>query len=172
MTTYPDGRIKPVAQALITCLTNENALNPSPAGLVSYRLGVTGEPLAGTSEDECCDGLAFVRFSRLFASWSTPTPNTVSVNCALAWAAEFEIGIWRCVPIGTVEAPPSTADWLAAQNKMWDDTKTLRATACCFTKTRDPKTVQWGEIAPKSDPEGGCFGVSMMITADLYGRET
>lgn len=170
MSTYPDKLVKPVGQALLTCLTTENAINPAPAGFISYRLGVTGEPLAGTSEDECCAGLAFVRFSRLFPSWSTPTPNAVSIRCALAWAAEFEIGIWRCVPIGTIEAPPTTADWLAVQNKMWDDMETLRSTACCFTRTRDAGSVQWGEIAPKSDPEGGCFGVSMLLSVDLYGR--
>lgn len=171
MTTYPDTLIRPVMQNILTCLTNEAAQNPSPPGLVSYRLGVTGDPLAGVVEDECCDGLAWLRFSQMTPSWSAPNPNTASVRCAVAWTLEVEIGIWRCVPMGDAAAPPTPEEWLEAQNQMFDDTKTLRATACCFTRQRDPGSVVWGPIAPKSDPQGGCFGVSMFLTIDLYGRQ-
>lgn len=169
MTTYPDARVRPVAQLLMTCLSDVVAASPSPVGTTSYRLGVTGEPLAGVSEDECCDGLAYVRMGSMIPSFSTPTPMAVSVRCALAWAADFEIGIWRCVPIGSAETPPSPADWLAAQNQMFDDMATLRGVACCFSRQRDAGTVLWSELAPKSDPEGGCFGVSMTLSVDLYG---
>ncbi len=170
MTTYPDGRVRPVAEALMTCLANEAAGSPNPPGTVSYRLGVTGEPLAGTIIDECCNGLAYLRIGAMQPSWSTPSPNNVSIRCGMAWAIEMEIGIWRCVPIGTAEVPPSPADWLVAQNQMFDDMLTLRAVACCFVKQRDPGSVLYAEASPKDDPEGGCFGVSLTMSVDLYGR--
>lgn len=170
MTTYPDARVRPAAELLMSCLAAEAAASPSPPGTISYRLGVTGEPLAGTIVDECCNGLAFVRVSTMTPSWSTPTPNATPIRCGLAWQIEFEIGIWRCVPIGSAEVPPDSLDWLAAQNQMFDDMLTLRAAACCFVGKREPGTVVYSDISPKDDPEGGCFGVSMTLLVDLYGR--
>jgi len=170
--TYPDPRILPVSQLLMSCLCENVLLNPKPPQQCGFRIGATGDPLAGFEEDECCGGLAFVRFNRAYPSFNVPNQNPTAISCALTWAAEFEMGIWRCVPIGTAAAPPSQAEWDQAHVDQMNDWATLRATLCCFLDQREQRSVSVSEMAPKGDPEGGCFGISMTLQADIYGRFT
>lgn len=168
--TYPDPRGLPVAQLLMKCLCQEVLLNPKPPAQCGFRVGVTGEPLAGVEVDECCDGLAFVRAGRIYPTFNVPNQNPEAISCALTWALELEMGIWRCVPIGDVDAPPTQAEWDEVNTDQFNDFATLRAALCCFLDQRDPRSIGVTEWAPKSDPQGGCFGSSMTLTAELYGR--
>ena len=174
MTIYPDRRVAPVAEKILECLRSEAAQNPDPPGLVGYRIGTSGDPLAGTMEDECCQGLAYVRVNRVYPSDNVPNQNPEPIRCVLLWAAEIEIGIWRCAPVGTLQAPPSQEEWDAFNVKMLNDFRTLDATFCCFQKwlqaTNRAPGAAITEWAPKGDPEGGCFGSSMTLDVDLIGR--
>lgn len=166
--TYPDAKAWPVAQKALACLEDNAAHHPNPPAAFSFRLGVTGEPLGGLAEDECCNGLGFVRLSRIFPSNSVPTPLQAAVSCNLTWAMELEIGIWRCVPVGTAQAPPSVQAWKDAQEDMFSDWTVMREVICCLMADLGKRNVFVGEFTPKSDPEGGCFGSSVTLMMDLF----
>lgn len=167
--TYPDKRALPIAQLLMRCLCEAVLLNPKPPAQCGFRIGDSGEPLAGIQEDECCGGLAFVRVSRIYPSFNVPNQNPEAISCAMVWAMELEMGIWRCVPVGTINAPPTQAEWDQANIDQLNDFASLRDALCCFLNQRDQRTVGVTDWAPKSDPEGGCFGSSLTLTAELYG---
>lgn len=167
--TYPDRRVLPVAQLLMACLCEAVLANPKPPQVCGFRTGTDGQPLAGTSIEECCQGAAFVRVTRTFSTWSSPTPGATPISCAQPMAAEFELSIWRCAPVGTQQAPPAQAEWDELNTDLLNDRATLMDAACCFWGQRDQRTVMYGDWQPVS-VEGGCVGSTIIITADLYGR--
>jgi hypothetical protein len=167
--TYPDTRALPVAQLLMRCLCAAVLQNPKPPAICGFRIGDTGNPLGGLLEDECCDGLAFVRVGRIYPTFNVPNQNPEAISCALEWAVELEMGIWRCVPVGTASAPPSQAEWDQANTDQLNDWATLRDALCCFLTQRDQRSVGVEQWAPKSDPDGGCFGSSLTLTAEIVG---
>lgn len=167
--TYPDRRVLPVAQLLMGCLSEAVLDNPKPPGVVGFRTGTDGQPLASQSSDECCLGAAFVRVVRTYPSWSAPAPAQVSVSCAQPMAAELEISMWRCAPIGTLQALPTQASWDELNTDLLNDRATMMAAICCFIGKRDSKTVMYGDWTTEA-AEGGCAGSRITIQADLYGR--
>lgn len=167
--TYPDTRVLPTAQQLLACLSTQVLMNPKPPSIVGFRTGTQGQALSATNEDECCQGAAFVRVLRTYPSWSVPTPAAMSVRCAQPQAVEFELSMWRCSPIGTLETLPTQAEWDEINTDLLNDRATLMAAACCFIGLRDPGSVMYGEWQPVPS-DGGCVGSTFTIQADLYGR--
>lgn len=167
--TYPDRRVLPVAQQLLTCLADAALTNPKPPKVIGFRTGTDGLPLAGTKDDECCQGAAFLRIVRTFPSWGAPTPSSLSVSCAQPMAAEFEISMWRCAPIGSLTSVPTQGMWDELNTDLLNDRATMIAAVCCFIGQRESKSVMYGDW--QSVPvEGGCAGGTMTVQADLYGR--
>lgn len=167
--TYPDTRVLPVAQLLMACLADRALVNPKPPQVVGFRTGTDGQPLAGTSTDECCLGAAFVRVVRTYSTWSAPTPAATPISCAQPMAVEFEMSMWRCTPLGNSSAPPTQAAWDQLNTDLLNDRATLMDAACCFWGQRDQRTVVYGDVEVVTT-EGGCAGVRVTVQADLYGR--
>ncbi len=167
--TYPDKRVLPVAQQLLSCLVQAALDNPKPPQVVGFRTGTEGQPLSGTSSDECCLGAAFVRVMRTYPSWSAPAPAGLSVRCAQPMAAEFEISMWRCAAIGSMQVVPPQSLWDELNTDLLNDRATMMAAVCCFIGGRDSGSVMFGEWQTVS-AEGGCAGSTITIQADLYGR--
>lgn len=172
--TYPDKRALPVANQLLSCLCTAVLRNPKPPRECGFRVGETGDPLAGIQEDECCGGLAFLRLSRIYPSTNIPNQNPDPIICSLLWAAEFEMGIWRCVDVGTMMAPPTQQQWNEVNTDQLNDFASIRDALCCYynwsQQTNQGPVVSIEEWAPKGDPEGGCYGSSITISIQLVGR--
>lgn len=172
--TYPDKRVLPVSDRILACLESAILLNPKVPLNHGYRVGTSGDPLAGITVDECCDGLAYVRFSRAYPSTNVPNQNPDPIVCSLLWAAEFEMGIWRCVDIGDLQAPPMQEIWNQVHVDQMNDFATLRDALCCYYQltqsTNQGPVLSIDEFSPKGDPEGGCYGVSVTFTVQLVGR--
>lgn len=171
MATYPDVKVLPVAQLLVGCLSEAALLNPKPPEVVGFRTGTDGQPLSGTSMDECCLGAAFVRVLRTYSTWSPPAPSAVPVACAQPMAAEFELSMWRCTPVGTLQTVPAQGAWDELNADLLNDRATLLDAVCCFWKRREPKTVIYGDWQVVTT-EGGCAGSTITITAGLYGSNS
>lgn len=167
--TYPDTRVLPVAQQLMGCLATAVLDNPKPPAVVGFRTGTDGQPLAAQSIDECCLGAAFVRVVRTFASWGDSVPAAASVRCAQPMAAEFELSMWRCAPIGTLQQLPDQALWDELNTDLLNDRATMMAAICCFYGLRDSGSIRYGQWQAVS-AEGGCAGSTITVEADLYGR--
>lgn len=142
--------------------------NPSPPGICGIRTGTTGEPLGALIGDECCAGAAFVRVTNVYPSTSLPNPSVDPVRCALPLAAQFELSIWRCAGMGTIQQPPTQAEWDAVNLALLDDRVSMMNAICCFIGQRDPGSVTVGAWAPV-EVEGGCVGSQMTIDVGLYG---
>lgn len=167
--TYPDTRVLPTAQLLMACLSDAALSNPRPPNIVGFRTGTEGQPLSATNSDECCQGAAFLRVVRTYPSWGAPTPAATSVRCAQPMAVEFEISMWRCAPIGTLQALPTQAAWDDLNTDLLNDRATMMDAICCFWGQRDQGSVVYGEWQAVAS-DGGCAGSTITVQADLYGR--
>lgn len=166
--TYPDAVLRPVAEQLLACLCTAAAANPFPPGSCGLRPFINGAPLAGLSEDECCDGLAALYVSPAYPSNGATVPDPDPVRCKLTWSATFQLVIWRCAATGDIWAPPTPEQWTELNLKLFDDFATLRDAVCCFIKQRTNGTVRVGNWEIIDDgPEGGCIGSSLTIDAGL-----
>jgi hypothetical protein len=168
MVAYPDTRVLPVAEQLMRCLCDAVLLNPDPPAICGFRTGTTGQPLAGLSVDECCGGAAFIRILRTFPSWATPNESPLSFSCAQPSAAEFELSMWRCTSLGTMNVPPTQAQWDALNTKLLNDRLSMMDAICCFMRQRDKRSVKFNDWTPV-DVEGGCVGSTIVVSADLFG---
>lgn len=167
--TYPDTVALPVAQQLMQCLCQAVTMNPKPPQTCGFRPYINGAPLLGTTVDECCKGLAFVYSAPAYPSRSAfPAPEPGPVLCGTTWAMQMQMGIWRCAPVGTLQAPPVQGDWDQLQVDLFNDFASLRDALCCFLALRQKKTVSldgWDVV--NDGPEGGCIGTVMTLKVQL-----
>lgn len=171
--TYPDQVALPMLQDALACLCEAATLNPKPPLACCFRPYVNGTALFGTLADECCDGLAFVYFGPAYPSRDNfPAPDSEPVTCGLTWAMTVQLGIWRCAPIGTLQAAPSCDDWNTVSEDLLNDYATLRDAVCCLISQRQSKTIHVGPWSIINDgPEGACIGSSITLTVQLAPKK-
>jgi hypothetical protein len=162
----------PVANQLLTCLTEKMQTLISPPSKIELRAGADGGPLIGPNVDECCAGLAWVRVASVFPSWdSFPGPDNTWTPCGpLAYAVVLEMGSAFCMPWSDSEQafdnvdPPSTADWLSAHTTLMQHQNLMRqAAACCFLPTQRRAVGEWNPLSV----EGGCMGGTLRVTVSV-----
>lgn len=86
-------------------------------------------------------------------------------------AAEFEISMWRCAPMGTLQVLPPQATWDELNTDLLNDRASMMDAICCFWAQREQGTVMYGDWQAVA-AEGGCAGSTIAVQADLYGRNT
>lgn len=162
-----DPLVMPLAQELLACLDQEIRKVASPPGFIGLRAGNVVAHLLSTTEDECCQGLAWVRPSAFYPSSGTfpaqdaaPLPKGVS-----AWAVTLELGAVRCAPVGDENTLPTAAQWEATVQAVMDDAAAMRRAICCFIEGRNGRARRvlpsvWQPI----DVQGGCVGGIIPVT--------
>lgn len=167
----PDITVFPVAQTLLTCLTEALGTNPSPPQNYCLRTGDVVFADFNQNRDECCEGLAYVRVARIFPSDDEfPVEQATWRPChPLAWAAELEMGVWRCEPQQTPTELPSCEEWTSITQIVLNDWEAMTRAMCCLTSSDildrgDP--VFAGTWAPLNSG-GGCTGGAMPV---IVGR--
>lgn len=162
----------PVANALLTCLTEQMQQLQSPPARIQIRVGSETGPLIGPNVDECCAGLAWVRVANVYPSWNSfPGPDNDWLPCGpLAYAVVLEMGTAFCTPwsdsTDSFESldPPSTDDWSTAfATLMQHQTLMRRAAACCFPATQRRAVGEWTPLSV----EGGCTGGTLRVTVSV-----
>jgi hypothetical protein len=162
-----DPLVMPLARELLECLAQEMAKVESPPRYVQLRPGTVVDHLLSTSEDECCDGLAWVRPSSFFPSSAIfpvqdvqPLPKGTT-----AWAITLELGAVRCAPTPDENSIPTGNQWDATTQAVMDDAAAIRRAVCCFIDAKPGRTknVMPGVWQPLS-VQGGCVGGIMPIT--------
>jgi hypothetical protein len=156
------------AQILLQCLGEQIDAGPYPIPdeKVCLRFGDRVNPTLGTSEDECCTGLAWVRVAGVDSLADPDGPG----NCiSTARRITLEMGTARCIPFGTVGAGPSCAAWTEAALRMDSDQGAMEAAICCATESfnqlpYEPRTVP-GTYIP-AGPDGNCLTGTMTVTID------
>jgi hypothetical protein len=162
-----DPLVMPFAREMLACLEQEVAKVESPPAYVQLRPGNVVDHLLSTFQDECCEGLAWVRPAGFFPSSAVfpnqdeePLPKGV-----LAWAVTLELGAVRCAPTPDENAIPTAAEWDATTQAVMDDAAAMRRALCCFIDAEPgrAKRVLIGQWEPLS-VQGGCVGGIIPVT--------
>lgn len=159
--------IEPIADELLECLRTEIAKVTSPPAKVGHRVGDVIALMIALDEDECCKGIAWVRFVSAFpsATLGEPLAEPLVNGFIPFWSLVFEIGAARCAPTGNVRTNPSVAQWNTLASRTYEDGAALRRAACCLAALPKRKgNVLLGILGPLAT-EGGCAGVAMQVTA-------
>ena len=159
MTTLPTDPILGLALTLVASLEIQAARLSTPPAKVGLRIGTVGGPVFGPNEDECCEGLAWVRPTGATTIGEDPSSLQSELrSCGpYGWLFGFELGVARCMAFGagaTDLDPIVQEDWdTAAGHQAEDFAAMVAAVQCAFpTGTTKYKITQWQpqEIA------GGC----------------
>lgn len=164
MTVYMDA-----AQELLECyrtaLQAPGFPGPPPDENICLRHGEFVAPLLGTHEDECCSGLAWVRIVDV-----DPIEDNFAPNCpSFGRLVTLEMGSAHCLPWGTVEAPPTCAQWTDVALKADAFHDAMERALCCvvpiLTTSGVAEKVTAGLYEP-TGPDGNCIGGRMQVIVE------
>jgi len=156
-----------LAQDLLACLEASLAAGPAPIAPehVMLRAGAEVTPLLGTSRDECCEGLAWVRIQGV--SGVRQLGDRFNVSCFEAERTlTLEMGVVRCAPSAPTTGVPSEDQWTAAALRLDADMGSMEAAVCCAfgaTEGTVAEEVAVGEYRPLG-VDGNCIGGTMTVT--------
>jgi hypothetical protein len=162
-----DPLVMPLARELLECYETELLKVAAPPAYRQLRAGNVVAHLLSTYEDECCEGLAWVRPSAFFPSSSVfPVQDAQPLKGGVrAWAVTLELGAVRCAPVGDENAIPTGAEWEATVQAVMDDAAAMRRAICCFIDARPGRS---GRVLPgiwqPIDVQGGCVGGILPVT--------
>lgn len=162
-----DPLVMPLVYELLACLDQEMAKTADPPAYVQMRPGNVVAHLLSTYQDECCQGLAWVRPASFFPSSGTfPIQDTAPLKGGTrAWAVTLEMGAIRCAPTGDEDTLPTGTEWEDAVQAVMDDAAAMRRAICCFIDM-DPR--RSGRVIPGTwqpvDVQGGCVGGILPVT--------
>lgn len=155
-----------LAQELLACL--ETALlagpNPPPANKVMLRAGSEVTPLLGTSTDECCTGLGWVRIAGI--SGVKQLGEADNVSCfAQERMLTLEMGTARCAPSAPVSGVPTEDQWLATALQLDADQGAMEAAICCAFGDIEGSAAEEVAVGPYEPfgVDGNCIGGTMQV---------
>jgi len=179
-----DTLVLPRALELLACLQAALESNSNPPAHFRLVPGLSADADISQEEDTCCSGMAWVRVDQLFpvAPDGFPTPYTqaFSVCREPSWAARMEMGVYRCVDMGTLDEVVPDANWTAAATQVLLDASAMRIAACCMQDLLNPDALgpddpgTFGFAIQDWRPVqtiGGCCGGTMLVTMELICPE-
>lgn len=163
----PDPLVMPLVRELLECYAQELAKLDVPPQHIGLRPGTIVDFLMSTSDDECCEGLAWVRPAGFFPS-STVFPaqdETGQKQGTLGWGVTLEMGFVGCSPTPDENEIPSDDDWDAVVQMVMDAAAAMRRAICCFIEAQPgrAKNVLPGTWEPVA-VQGGCVGGTLPVT--------
>jgi len=162
-----DPLVMPLARELLECYEQELAKLENPPAYVQLRAGNVVAHLVSTSQDECCEGLGWVRPASFFPSSDAfPVPDGAPVKGGTrAWAVTLELGFVQCAPVGDETQIPTADDWDATVQGVMDAAAAMRRAICCFVEAAPRRSgrVVIGTWQP-IEVQGGCVGGLMPVT--------
>lgn len=164
--TVSDPLVMPLAQELLDCLEQEINKVINPPTYVQLRPGTVVDHLISLAEDECCDGLAWVRPGQFYPSSDFPSQDQEPLpKGTVGWAIQLEMGAVRCAPTPDADAIPTGDQWSDVTQAVMDDAAAMRRAVCCFISAeagRNRKVLP-GIWEPLS-VQGGCVGGILPVT--------
>ena len=156
-----DPLVMPLAREMLECYEQELAKVLSPPTYIQLRPGNVVAHLLSLYEDECCEGLAWVRPAPFFPSSAVfPVLDSAPPKGGVTgWAVTLELGAVRCAPTGDEKRIPTSVEWDAATQAVMDDAAAMRRAICCFI---DAKAGRSSRVLPGTwqpiEVQGGCVG--------------
>lgn len=168
-----DTVILAAANALLTCLCEQLALNPAPPADCCLRTGdqVIQDVDAEISTDKvCCPGLAYVRLGTMYPSSDFPGADTEPAKnngCfPIQWAVELTMGVVRCIPGMATAQGPDCTDWTLAATHDANDMDAMRKALCCWGPQL-PKGRLWLAGASTVTMAGNCIERMLPVTLQI-----
>lgn len=163
-----DPLVMPIALELLACYEDELQKTQVPPEFIGLRPGTVVDWLLSTLENECCQGLAWIRPVTFFPSSAVFPQQDVAPlpQGTRAWAVTLEMGAVRCAPTPDETSIPTVAEWDAVVQAMMDDGAAMRRAICCYIAldpVRRSRQVIPGVWQPL-DVEGGCVGGVLTVT--------
>lgn len=159
-----DNMVFPMAQQLLECLCDALATNPEPPLDCCIRSGDQAYADMSQLANQCCTGMAWVRISRIFPTTEFPTQTEVWTPCAhVQFAAELEMGVWRCEPQQDGQHLPTCTEWTDSAQLVANDWEAMVRAACCFEDLQLPGTPVLMGVWQPLNSGGGCTGGSLPI---------
>lgn len=159
-----------IAQELLDCLQTELTASPYPIlpEHVMMRAGAEVTPLLGTSDDECCRGLGWVRIASITGVRELGTlDNTACFSQERTLV--LELGVARCAPSSDTATVPTEDQWLDAALKLDEDQGDMEAAICCAFGDLEgslAEEVAVGEYRPFG-VDGNCIGGTMLVSVRM-----
>lgn len=164
-----DNMALPLANQLLECLCDALATNPNPPAQCCLRVGDVVYADFNQFQDQCCEGLAYVRIARIFPSHEFPAQLETWTPCTnLQFAVELEMGVFRCEPQQETVDLPSCDAWTATATQVANDWEAMTRAACCLDEQlqADPATrgnpLIMGVWQP-TNSGGGCTGGTLSV---------
>lgn len=162
-----DPLVMPLARELLACYDQELLKVTTPPMHVGLRTGTVVDHLISLNDDECCEGLAWVRPENFYPSSGTfPAQDDAPLpKSTLAWAVVLELGAVRCAPTPDATSIPTDEDWDNNAQVIMDDAAAMRRAICCFVAKQPNRNrrVLPGMWQPLS-VQGGCSGGVLPVT--------
>lgn len=162
-----DPIVWPIVDAMFECLVTTFELETKPPAIIRHHFG-SGTAVAQISpdgnENECCDGLAWVRVAEFYPSGNDQlTPYASASSCFEDMAVPIEIGAVRCWPQAGGFA--DREDWATTTYDCLQDAAALRrAVKCCFIPGNESR---WQVVIGRWRPvgvTGQCVGGILPLT--------
>lgn len=169
MAYIADPLVIPIAEEILACFTAALEDTQVFPRYIGFRPGTVVDWLLSTLENECCDGLAWVRPVTFFPSSAQfPQQDNAPVpKGTTAWAVTLEMGVVRCAPTPVETQLPQPSEWDAVVQTMMDDAAAMRRAICCYLDA-DPTGLRYRRTLPGAwlplDVLGGCVGGAMTVT--------
>ena len=167
-----DQVVFPVAEQLLACLCDALSENPNPPAQCCLRAGDVVFADFNQYQDQCCDGLAYVREVRVYPSMEFPSQVELWTPCAhTALAAEYEMGVFRCEPqqVDSVELP-TCDEWTAVAQQVANDRQAMVSAICCLDeqlRISNPGTPVLMGVWQPLNSGGGCTGGTLSVLVGL-----
>lgn len=139
---------------------------------LQVRAGIQAMPDISQFQDECCEGLAYIRIMRTYPSADFPTPDAEPITpCGpYSLAVETELGLYRCFHVGTAEEVVGDVFQTAAGLQEAADYGYLYKAMCCVNTALEgmfrTRSVVFSDWAP-FEVQGGCFGSRIQFITQL-----
>jgi len=154
------------ALTLLECYRTALIANGDEPATICLRHGEFVNPSLGSQVDECCNGLAWVRIVTVDPLRTRDDP---LVKCFhTERITTLEMGIVRCLPFGTVQAPPTCDQWTAIAIQADEDHGAMETALCCaYNDLSDGgfRTVRAGTYEP-TGPDGNCIGGRQQVVIE------
>lgn len=162
-----------IATALVVCMQETYVGDTEAPAEICHRSGAEVPLNIGTTQNECCTGLGWVRIASIEPVVDALDTEGADYNrCAdTQRRIVLELGVARCQPFGTANAGPTCAEWTALAQRIDLDASRMRQAVCCARAALlNPDAGDGSIVRTKAgswqplEASGGCAGGTMAVT--------
>lgn len=154
-----------VLAELATCLCRQIKADGLPD--LCFCGVVPGDAASDQYTGDCSnDGMAWVRLITAYPANAVGEPLETPNNCGFGMGLDIELGIMRCVPVGSDDGDPPTAEELLAATdaQVANMMAMQKAVICCpAINMRDTRLNSYVPIGPEGGLNGGTWTISTLV---------